>query len=266
MSVTATAATDNLSLSKMEDALSESTPLLGTKEDAVEVVSTSSKFPSLTAISLVVLLGLTAVVVYMASPFEFGSVRNHVTAFQAASSAATTGTTDKPCDVTASGVSFCPSTLPDNIENVHLKPGCIMMSTNDLASMKLNGAMASKYANSPILTVCASMASGVVMVGNNILAKYGMVSGSKSAVSSILYSDDIQMKIFSGKNFDGGVIGAYGTPYNDPYTRLIGFSGLKYNDGGHVNDNVNSFLFATSSIEMSSCLNAMEFTTTATKK
>ena len=265
MSSSAATATEDPSLSRMEGALSESTPLLGAKEETVEIISTSSKFPSLTAISLVILLGLTAVVAYMASPFQFSSIRSHVTTFQAASSAATTGTTDKPCDVTASGVSYCPSTLPENVEYVHLKPGCVMMSTNDLSSMKLNNALASKYADSPILTVCASMASGVVMVGNDILAKYGMVSGDNSKISSILYADDIQMKIFSGKNFDGGVVGAYGTPYNDPYTKVIGFSGRKYNDGAHVNDNVNSFLFATSSIEMSSCLNAMEFAATTKK-
>jgi len=250
--------TTDISLSNMEVALGESTPLLGQKEETVEAVSSSSKFPSFIVLSLAILLGFTAVVAYVAYPFGFNVAPQRVASFQAASTTST-GSTDQPCDVTASGVSFCPGVLPDDVENVHLKSGCVMMSSNDLSSMKVNNALASDYAHSPILTVCGSMASGVVMVGNDILTKYGMISNGKSLVSSILYADDIQMKIFSGQNFDGGVVGAYGTPYNDPYTRLVGFSGQKYNDGGHVNDNVNSFLFATSSVEMNSCLNAMEF-------
>ena len=160
------------------------------------------------------------------------------------------------CFVDENGVSFCPGRLPGNIENVHLKPGCLMMSVNDLTTLSEN----KDYSDSKILTICSSMAAGVVMVDNGLLKKYGMVGEDKSYVSSVLFSDDSQLKLFSGKNFDGAVIGSNGTPYTDPYTKVLGLSKQKYVDSGEqVNDNVYSFLFATSSIEMNSCLEAMEF-------
>ena len=164
---------------------------------------------------------------------------------------------DKPCDIGEGGVSFCPGTLPGNVEAVHLKPGCLMISTNDLTTMERNP----HYSNSPILTVCASMSTGVVMVDSETLKKYDMLSsdGKKSLISSLLFSDDTQIKLFSGSNFDGQVIGSLGTPYNDPYTKVLGLTGQRYANEPHelVNDNVKSFLFATSSVEMNSCTEAL---------
>merc|ERR1719502_428989 len=154
---------------------------------------------------------------------------------------------DKPCDIGEGGVSFCPGTLPGNVEAVHLKPGCLLVSTNDLTTMERNP----HYSNSPILTVCASMSTGVVMVDVETLKKY--------LISSLLFSDDTQIKLFSGSNFDGQVIGSLGTPYNDPYTKVLGLTGQRYANEPHelVNDNVKSFLFATSSVEMNSCTEAL---------
>jgi len=170
---------------------------------------------------------------------------------------ATKANADKPCDIGEGGVSFCPGTLPGNVEAVHLKPGCLMLSTNDLTTMERNP----HYSNSPILTVCASMSTGVVMVDAETLMKYDMLSsdGKKSLVSSLLFSDDTQIKLFSGSNFDGQVIGSLGTPYNDPYTKVLGLTGQRYANEPHelVNDNVKSFLFATSSVEMNSCTEAL---------
>ena len=164
---------------------------------------------------------------------------------------------DKPCDIGEGGVSFCPGTLPGNVEAVHLKPGCLLVSTNDLTTMERNP----HYSNSPTLTVCASMSTGVVMVDVETLKKYGMLSsdGKKSLISSLLFSDDTQIKLFSGSNFDGQVIGSLGTPYNDPYTKVLGLTGQRYANDPHelVNDNVKSFLFATSSVEMNSCTEAL---------
>jgi len=161
-----------------------------------------------------------------------------------------------PCDVDKAGVSFCPGLLPGNIANVHLKPGCVMMSVNDLSELE----HIPSYSSSPILTICASMSAGVVTVDHDILQKYKMATDKKSMVSSILFSDDSQIKLFEGKKFDGAVIGSNGTPYKDPYTKVLGLGNLKYpHTEAHVNDNVFSFLYATSSIEMNSCLSAMEF-------
>lgn len=164
---------------------------------------------------------------------------------------------EKPCDIGEGGVSFCPGTLPGNVESVHLKPGCLMMSTNDLTTMERNP----HYSNSPILTVCASMSTGVVMVDSETLKRYDMLSsdGKKSLISSLLFSDDTQIKLFSGSNFDGQVIGSLGTPYNDPYTKVLGLTGQRYANEPHelVNDNVKSFLFATSSVDMNSCTEAL---------
>lgn len=160
------------------------------------------------------------------------------------------------CFVDDNGVSFCPGRLPGNIENVHLKPGCLMISVNDLTTLADN----KDYSDSKILTVCASMAAGVVMLDHEMLKKYGMIGEDKSYISSVLFSDDSQLKLFSGGNFDGAVIGSNGTPYTDPYTKVLGLAKQKYVDSGEqVNDNVYSFLFATSSVEMNSCLEAMEF-------
>lgn len=162
-----------------------------------------------------------------------------------------------PCDVDKGGVSFCPGVLPGNIENVKLKPGCVLMSVNDLTTLHKNPT----YKASPILTICASMSSGVVMVDHSLLQKYKMVTSEYSMISTILFADDSQIKLFSGKNFDGSVIGSNGTPYKDPYTKVLGLSGAKYTSEpfASVNDNVFSFLYATSSVDLNSCLNAMEF-------
>lgn len=160
------------------------------------------------------------------------------------------------CFVDDNGVSFCPGRLPGNIENVHLKPGCLMLSVNDLTTLSEN----KDYSDSKILTVCSSMAAGVVMLDHDMLKKYGMIGEDKSYISSVLFSDDAQLKLFSGRNFDGAVIGSNGTPYTDPYTKVLGLAKQRYVDSGEqVNDNVYSFLFATSSVEMNSCLEAMEF-------
>ena len=160
------------------------------------------------------------------------------------------------CFVDDNGVSFCPGRLPGNIENVHLKPGCLMMSVNDLTTLSEN----KDYSDSKTLTICSSMAAGVVMLDYDMLKKYGMIDEEKSRISSILFSDDAQLKLFSGRNFDGAVIGSNGTPYTDPYTKVLGLAKQRYVDSGEqVNDNVYSFLFATSSVEMNNCLKAMEF-------
>ena len=237
-------------LSVMEGGASisaESTPLLGVTKQ--EVKSSSSSHTSIFVISLTILLGLTAVFGVSAYSTSFGSYKVTSLAADASSS--------PPCDISAGGVSFCPGELPGNIANVHLKPGCVMMSVNDLTTLPKNP----DYKASPILTMCASMASGVVMVDHDMLQKYNMVDGDKSYISSILFADDIQMKMFSGNNFDGAVMGSNGTPFKDPYTKVIGLTSQKFTStpNAGVNDNVHSFLFATSSVEMNSCLKSMEF-------
>ncbi len=191
-----------------------------------------------------------------ASPAE-AAASNNSNSTSPAAEQANAANADQPCDIGVGGVSFCPGTLPGNIEAVHLKPGCLMMSTNDLTTMERNP----HYNNSPILTVCASMSTGVVMVDTDTLGQYGMLSTdhSKSLISSLLFSDDTQIKLFSGTNFDGQVIGSLGTPYNDPYTKVLGLTAQRYSNAPHelVNDNVFSFLFATSSVEMNSCSEAL---------
>ena len=57
--------------------------------------------------------------------------------------------------------------------------------------------------------------------------------GKKSLISSLLFSDDTQIKLFSGSNFDGQVIGSLGTPYNDPYTKVLGLTGQRYANEPH---------------------------------
>jgi hypothetical protein len=87
------------------------------------------------------------------------------------------------------------------------------------------------------------------------------VTDKESYISTALYSDDSQLKFFQGKNFDGSVMGEVGTSYNDAYTRIMGFAAYRYPDEESkiVNDNINSFLYATSSVELNSCSDAMYF-------
>jgi len=237
--------------------MEEATPLLNSSspvsEETLENKLSSTNRSSLLAFTILCLLGIT-VILGFDSITSLSKVTKLATSLQAASSETPSGA---PCDVHPSGVSFCPGFLPGTYQNVHLKPGCVMLSVNDLTTMGKNPS----YSNSPILTVCASMSSGVVMVDNALLQKYNLASASHSHISSILFSDDTQIKLFSGKNFDGSVIGSNGTPYKDPYTKILGLTQQKYTSEPFepVNDNVYSFLFATSSVEMNSCLHAMEF-------
>ena len=225
-------------------------------DDDLTTYTTTSTSVVMSRVVTVIILVFAAITCTAGfSEIKRGSIPLHLrfTAFVGDSTTAAA----KPCDIEDSGVSYCPGKLPGNIENVHLQPGCIMMSVNDLTTLPENP----DYDDSDILTICASMGSGVVMVDYEKLKKYNMIGDDKSYISSILFSDDSQMKLFSGKNFDGAVMGSNGTPYTDPYTKVLGLSKVKYSSEPYelVNDNVYSFLFATSAVEGTSCLEAMKF-------
>jgi hypothetical protein len=226
--------------------LSDETPLLLSVTPEEDKISKVKPGRSHLIIAITILLGITLVFVISLGKFSTLNLRTLALADKSAD-----------CDIEKGGVSYCPGKLPGGVQNFHLKPGCVMMSVNDLKTQDKNPS----YKYSKILTICASMESGVVMVDNEKLIKYGMATDKQSYISSVLFSDDTQIKLFSGKTFDGSVTGSNGTPYKDPYTKILGLSGQRYTSEpfATVNDNVNSVVFATSSLELNSCLDALVY-------
>jgi hypothetical protein len=146
---------------------------------------------------------------------------------------------------------YCPGLLPSTVAKIHLLPGCVLLSVNDLATVKVNP----KYEESSILVICASQDSGVVKVDQKILTEFDMIFQDTSLISSVIFGPDTQLKVFSGGNFDGDQVTLVKSKKSSVYS-LSGktFPKLKKN----VNDRIKSFEFLSTSKELNKCESAMQ--------
>merc|ERR1711998_303852 len=104
-----------------------------------------------------------------------------------------------PCESDSGTSTFCPGKLPATVARVHLEPGCILLSVNDLTTINENP----KYDESAILVICSSKEGGVVKVDEKVLTDFDMIFMGDSMISSIIFGPDTNIKIYETGDFTG---------------------------------------------------------------
>lgn len=148
---------------------------------------------------------------------------------------------------------YCPGLLPASVARVHLRPGCVLLSVNDLTQVT----EVHKYQESAILVVCSSSAAGVVKIDGSKLEDFDLVFQGQSLISSIIFGDDTQLNGFSDANFTGmnvdlkppeagTVLGLDTTYFKGTSPRVS------------ANDRLKSMEFMSGSETLNSCEDAME--------
>merc|ERR1711916_104984 len=104
-----------------------------------------------------------------------------------------------PCKSDSGTSTFCPGKLPATVAKVHLEPGCILLSVNDLTTINENP----KYDESAILVICSSKEGGVVKVDEKVLTDFDMIFMGDSMISSIIFGTDTKLKVYETGDFTG---------------------------------------------------------------
>jgi len=145
---------------------------------------------------------------------------------------------------------FCPGVLPASVAKIHLLPGCVLFSNNDLTFV----AEVPKYEESSILVICASSESGIVSVDATTLADFDMVFENQSLISSVILGPDAAVTVYSGGNFDGNSLVIKQTSSSD-----VSLVQKVYGLGTRsANDNVLSLELASGSDVLNKCETAMQ--------
>lgn len=156
------------------------------------------------------------------------------------------------CANTHGNTTFCPGLLPASVARVHLRPGCVLFSVNDLTQIT----NVHKYQESAILVVCSSSASGVVKIDGSTLEDFDMIFQDQSMISSIIFGPHTQLHGFSGNNFTG-----MDTVLKPPPSSTMLSLDTAYFEGVRprvsTNDNIKSFEYISSSELLNSCEDAM---------
>merc|ERR1711998_233902 len=154
-----------------------------------------------------------------------------------------------PCESDSGTSTFCPGKLPATVARVHLEPGCILLSVNDLTTINENP----KYDESAILVICSSKEGGVVKVDEKVLTDFDMIFMGDSMISSIIFGPDTNIKAYESGDFTGAPIEV------TPHGTSASLRTIKLEDKDRTaNDLIKSFEFTSESDDLNSCEDAMQ--------
>merc|ERR1711998_655393 len=157
-----------------------------------------------------------------------------------------------PCESDSGTSTFCPGKLPATVARVHLEPGCILLSVNDLTTINENP----KYDESAILVICSSKEGGVVKVDEKVLTDFDMIFMGDSMISSVIFGPDTNIKAYESGDFTSTSLEV--TPQGD--SRSASLRKLKFGEEKDrtANDLIKSFEFTSESEDLNSCEDAMQ--------
>merc|ERR1711998_416353 len=157
-----------------------------------------------------------------------------------------------PCESDSGTSTFCPGKLPATVAKVHLEPGCILLSVNDLTTINENP----KYDESAILVICSSKDGGVVKVDEKVLTDFDMIFMGDSMISSIIFGPDTNIKIYETGDFTGKSLEV--TPEGN--SKSASLRSIKFEKGKDrtANDLIKSFEFTSESEDLNNCEDAMQ--------